>query len=648
MRFLASLNPEQYAAVTAPPGPVLVRAGAGTGKTRVLTLRIAYLVEQRHATPAQVLALTFTNKAARELRARLTALLGGRVRGLTSGTFHAIGARILRAEIGGRLGNYTADFSIYASDEQLQLAAEALDGATERPPTQIEPDDLLRRISRAKSRLLTPRSMMRFARHDPLDGFVAGCYLRYQRALERANALDFDDLLLLAHRLFSEHPDVLAAYQERYQHVLVDEYQDTDPVQHALLEQLSRPPDGQRRPRSLFVVGDGMQAIYGFRNADYTIIARFTDDFSDARVFDLTTNYRSRQPILDAAYAVIRHSRSVPPMALQAAGAAPQHESCLFLQEARDSRDEAEHIARQIGDLLDSGRQEREVAILYRTRHMSRPLEAALRHAHIPYRVRGTTGFYDRAVIRDALAYLRAIANPADSLSLTRIANRPARGLGAQSLAALASFAAHNGLSLAAALGHPAALEQVSARAAQGARTLAGLLTRWQQFAQRAYPPDHLLADVLEHSGYSQMLEQRLAPEDLPDARAHLSELLEAAAEHTDLSSFLQEVALLTSSDEEDDERSRVELLTIHAAKGLEWPLVFVAGLEEGTLPHERSLPTAEGIEEERRLCYVALTRAAEKLFLSWAPGRSRGKTLQRSRFVEEIVAYGRERSQRA
>jgi DNA helicase-2/ATP-dependent DNA helicase PcrA len=647
MRFLASLNPEQYAAVTAPLGPVLVRAGAGTGKTRVLTLRIAYLIEQKHAAPEQMLALTFTNKAARELRERLTALLGRRVRGLTSGTFHAIGARILRAEIAGRLGSYTADFSIYASDEQLQLAAEALDGATERPPTQIEPDELLRHISRAKSRLLTPRSMARFARGNPLDGFVAGCYLRYQRALERANALDFDDLLLLTHRLFAEYPDVLAAYQERYQHVLVDEYQDTDPVQHALLEHLSRPPEGQSRPRSLFVVGDGMQAIYGFRNADYTIITRFTDDFSAARVFDLTTNYRSRQPILDAAYAVIRHSHSVPPMALQAAGAAPQHDSCLFIQEARDSRDEAEQIARQIDDLLRSGRQEREIAVLYRTRHMSRPLEAALRHARIPYRVRGTTGFYDRAVIRDALAYLRVIANPADNLSLTRIANRPARGLGAQSLAALASFAAHNGLSLAAALGQPAAREHVSAKAAQGARTLVGLLARWQQFAQRAYPPDHVLADVLEHSGYSQMLEQRLAPEDLPDARAHLSELLEAAAEHTDLSSFLQEVALLTSSDEDDDERSRVELLTIHAAKGLEWPLVFVAGLEEGTLPHERSLPTAEGIEEERRLCYVALTRAGEKLFLSWAPGRSRGKTLQRSRFLEEIIAYGRERRQR-
>jgi DNA helicase-2/ATP-dependent DNA helicase PcrA len=647
MRFLASLNPEQHAAVTAPLGAVLVRAGAGTGKTRVLTLRIAYMIEQGHAAPGQMLALTFTNKAARELRARLTALLGGRVRGLTSGTFHAVCARILREEIAGRLGSYTADFSIYASDEQLQLAAEALDGATERPPTQIEPDELLRRISRAKSRLLTPRTMARFARGNPLDSFVAGCYMRYQRALERANALDFDDLLLLTQRLFTEYPDVLAAYQERYQHILVDEYQDTDPTQHALLELLSRPPEGQARPRSLFVVGDGMQAIYGFRNADYTIITRFTDDFPAARVFDLTTNYRSRQPILDAAYAVIRHSRSVPPMVLQAAGAAPQHDACLFIQEARDSRDEAEHIARQIGDLLHSGRREREIAVLYRTRHMSRPLEAALRHAHIPYRVRGTTGFYDRAVIRDALAYLRAIANPADSLSLTRIANRPARGLGAQALASFASFAAQNGLPLEAALRHPAALEQVSSKAVQGARTLAGLLTRWQQFARRSYPPDHLLADVLEQSGYSQMLEQRLAPEDLPDARAHLNELLEAAAEHTDLSSFLQEVALLTSADDDDDERSRVELLTIHAAKGLEWPCVFVAGLEEGTLPHERSLPTAEGIEEERRLCYVALTRAGERLFLSWAPGRSRGKTLHRSRFLEEILSYGRERSRR-
>src|SRR4051794_11367654 len=278
MNYLTALNPEQRAAVAAPLGPVLVRAGAGSGKTRVLTLRIAYLIEQHSAQPANILALTFTNKAAKEMRERLRKQLGNRVRGLTTGTFHAVCGKLLRAEIAGRVGSYTADFTIYGADEQLSLAAEALDAAKERPPTLLEPDDLLRQISRAKSRLLSPRLAARFAR-DQLDAFVAGCYRRYQRSLERANALDFDDMIRLAHQLLAEHPDVLEEYQRRWAHILVDEYQDTDPSQHALIELLSRPVGG--RPRSLFVVGDGMQAIYGFRNADHTIITRFNADFPE-------------------------------------------------------------------------------------------------------------------------------------------------------------------------------------------------------------------------------------------------------------------------------------------------------------------------------------------------------------------------------
>jgi ATP-dependent DNA helicase UvrD/PcrA len=642
VRYLASLNPEQRAAVTAPPGPMLVRAGAGSGKTRVLTLRIAYLIEHYGAAPANILALTFTNKAAKEMRGRLKELLGAKTRGLTTGTFHATCARLLRAEIAGRVGHYTADFTIYAADEQLQLAAEALDAAQERPPTLIEPEELLRRISRAKSRLLTPRLAARFAQ-DPQDAFVAACYRRYQRALERANALDFDDLIVLTHQLLGEHPDVLEDYQRRWRHVLVDEYQDTDSSQYALVELLSRPLSGQ--PRSLFVVGDGMQAIYGFRNADHTIIARFAQDFPEAQVVELATNYRSRQSILDAAYAIIRHSRAVPPMALRAAAAPLPSERNLMIFDARDARDEAEQIARNINDLIRKGRRYRECAVLYRTRHMSRNFEAALRHGRVPYSVRGGVGFYDRAVVRDALAYLRAINNPADNLSLTRIANLPARGLGAQSLAALSGWAAQQGVSLAEALGQPEPLGLLSPKAAGGARLLASLLARWRQLTQGTYPPDHLLADVLERSGYMESLSQRLAPDELPDARGHLQELVAAAEEHDNLSGFLQEVALLTSVDSGDDERDQVQLLTIHAAKGLEWPIVFVAGLEEGTLPHERSLATPEGIEEERRLCYVALTRAGERLYLSWAAGRVRGAQGRQSRFLGEIEAYGRERS---
>ncbi len=641
MQYLATLNPEQRAAVVAPIGPMLVRAGAGSGKTRVLTLRIAYLIEHYQVSPSNILALTFTNKAAKEMRTRLKSLLGNKVRGLTTGTFHAVCAKLLRAEIGGRLGHYTGDFTIYAADEQLQIASQALDAATERPPILLEPEELLRHISRAKSQMRTPQVAARFAR-TPQDAFIAACYRRYQRALEKANALDFDDLIVLTHQLLIEHPDVLEQYQQKWQHILVDEYQDTDSSQYALIELLSRPT--ANRPRSLCAVGDGMQAIYGFRNADHTIIARFQQDFPQAQVIELATNYRSRQSILDAAYAIIRHSRAVTPMELRAASPARPGERNLMIFDAKDARDEAAQIARNINDLVRQGRRYRDFAVLYRTRHMSRNFEAALRHARIPYSIRGGVGFYDRSVVRDTLAYLRVINNPADNLSLSRIANVPARGLGAQSISTLSTWAAQRGMPLSEALNHPEALSLLSPKAASGARQLASLLARWRQLNQGTYPPDHLVSDVLERSGYMEALSQRLTPDELPDARSHLQELVVAAEEHSTLSEFLQEIALLTSSDTEDDERDQVQLLTIHASKGLEWPIVFVAGLEEGTLPHERSLTTQEGIEEERRLCYVALTRAAERLYLSWAAGRVRGTQARQSRFISEIEAYGRER----
>ncbi|ABU59426.1 UvrD/REP helicase [Roseiflexus castenholzii DSM 13941] len=650
MSLLASLNPKQYTAVTAPPGPILVRAGAGSGKTRVLTLRIAYLIAECGVSPSHILALTFTNKAAREMRQRLRNLPGVSIRGLTAGTFHSVCAALLREHITGRIGRYTSDFTIYAEDEQAQLAALALDAARERPPVLLEPTELLRHISRAKSRLLTPRLAARFARDD-LERFVAGCYQRYQRSLEHANALDFDDLILLTHRLLAEHPDVLDTCQARWRHVLIDEYQDTDPAQYALVELLTRPSPANGHVRSLFAVGDGMQAIYGFRNADHTIIARFERDFPEARVIELATNYRSRQPILDAAYAVIRHSRAVQPMALRATKPEPPrgagHVPPLQIVDAKDARDEAERVTRSIVDLLRRGRRPRDIAILYRSRHMSRTFESALRHVRIPYALRGATGFFERAVVRDTLAYLRVVNNPADNLSFNRIANVPPRGLGAGALATLSAFAAQRGLSLSETLAHPEVLAALSPKAAESARQLAALFVRWRRLVDGGMPPDHVLADVLERIGYQAWLEQRLEPEELADARAHVQELANAAAEHTALNAFLQEVALLTSADDDDDERDRVQLSTIHAAKGLEWPIVFVAGLEEGTLPHEHSLVTPDGVEEERRLCYVALTRAGEQLYLSWAASRVRGKPTKPSRFLNEIEAYGRERAGR-
>ena len=634
--MLSTLNTEQQSAVLAPLGPVLVRAGAGSGKTRVLTYRIAHLIAGG-VKPSEILAVTFTNKAASELRTRLKDLLGARGRGITAGTFHAICAKILRANIAGRIGSYTVDFTIYAGDEQVQLVQSALDSYTGSVPQTLEAPEMLQQISRFKSKMQSPLVARRTA-SDPLAQYAAAIYRTYQNTLQKANALDFDDLIGLAYKLLFEHPDVLDEVQARWHHVLVDEYQDTDSAQYALLELLTRPVGS--RPRSLFAVGDAQQSIYGFRNADYTIINRFTRDFHPATVVELRTNYRSRQEILDAAYAVIRHSKAVPPMVLLASRRAPPVPA-LVIHEAADDRAEAAEIATSISAIINLGRRPRDLAILYRSRHMSRALETALRQAKIPYALKNQRGFYDRRVVRDALALLRIIANPADSLSMNRIINTPARGISAATIAHLTGKATELGQPLGEALVRREAWAGLSDRAAQAVSDWAGRVYRWRSLAAGTLSPDHMLGTVLRESGYERMIEQETPAAERPDAIAHLRELTAAAAEHPTLSSFLQEVALLTNVADED-ERDAVQLLTIHAAKGLEWPIVFIAGMEEGTLPHERSLVEAGGIEEERRLCYVALTRAGEQLFLSHAKKRQRTPR-NPSRFLADILAYGRE-----
>lgn len=642
MSYHSDLNPEQRAAVLAPIGPVLVRAGAGSGKTRVLTLRIHHLIAQHGVQPSSILAVTFTNKAATELRTRLRELLGDRARGLASGTFHSIGLRVLRESIQGRLKGYTRDFSIYGVEEQRQLAQRALETWSGRAPMLLEPEQLLSRISRLKSRLISPQLAARMAGNDSPAAYVAALYDSYQRALRKHNAIDFDDCILLPYRLLSDDPDLLEAYQQRWRHVLVDEYQDTDRAQHGLITLLTA-----TQPRSLFVVGDAQQSIYGFRNADHTIISQFHHDFPDAHIVELVTNYRSRQQVLDAAHAVIRHATAIHVLPLRAAQGPGLPGTVIKIHELKDGREEADWVARHANELLKQGRRPREIAVLFRTRHMSRGLEQAMRHARVPYAVRGTAGFYDRRVVRDVLAYLRAIANPADSLSLARIINLPARGIGGATLEQLTHNAAQHGLTPGQALFDARCYAGLKPAAATALRTFASLLHGWRDRAARGYPPSHLIADVVAQSGYEHWVRTSLPEDDRPDALSHLQELQSAAEEHATLSSFLQEIALMTAVDDKDDERDAVQLLTIHAAKGLEWPIVFVTGLEEGTLPHERAVAEAGGIEEERRLCYVALTRAKEQLWLSWAASRQRGATARRSRFLEEIIAYGKERAAR-
>jgi DNA helicase-2/ATP-dependent DNA helicase PcrA len=666
--YLRTLNHEQHAAVTAPIAPILVKAGAGSGKTRVLTLRIAHLVAHHHVDPQHILALTFTNKAAKEMRSRLKPLLGHALKRLTTGTFHAICVHILRQHVEGRIGHYTRNFSIYSGDEQFDLVQRSIDAAPESSPEPIDVDDVLRRISRAKSRLQTPRMLLAQS-HKPQDQWVALRYRHYQGLLDDANAVDFDDLILLTHRLLSEHEDVLDAIQQQWRHILVDEYQDTDPSQFSLVRMLSEPVGS--RPQSLFAVGDAMQSIYGFRNADHTIISRFAETFPQAHVIELKTNYRSRQPILDAAYAVIRRSQVVTPMQLNAHHRHQNGEQSIVFLEYQSGKEEADKIAYEISQMTRSdddgggmlqgmavaGRRPRDIAILYRSKHLSRQYEEALRRYRVPYKLKGQLGFYDRAVIRDMLAYLRLAVNPRDNMALNRIADVPKRGLSAKPLKVFSVEAARRNLAIADVLSDIMILAQLDEPARQGARKLQHILARMRQRIKNHTPARVLIEDILQETGYQSYLEQLHSkdPEKLSDAKAHLEELLVVADEHDNVEEFLQYVAIMTSSDDGDDERDQVQLLTIHASKGLEWPAVFVTGLEEGILPHERSMVSDDGIEEERRLCYVAVTRAAERLYLSWCHQRSGSGNRQRksnvkstaaakrSRFYDDIEAYGRE-----
>ncbi len=639
-QHLKGLNPAQREAVTTPVGPVLVRAGAGAGKTRVLTLRIGHLIEQLGCKPGQILAVTFTNKASKELKERLKTTLGQRAKGVSAGTFHRICLDILRQYIQGRIGNYTGAFSIYGRDDQLLIVQAAMDKSTMRAPALVEASAVLSAISRMKSRLQTPVRAARSGESDPLVAYAAQIYVVYQRVLAESNALDFDDIIMFTHRLFERHEDVLEACQQRWRHVLVDEFQDTDPSQSQLLNLLTGRLYGGTR--SLFVVGDVQQAIYSFRNADHRIMSAFAQTYPDARIIELRTNYRSRQEILQAAYGVIKHSRAVAAMPLEAGSTIPRLVPPVVIGASKDGRAEAEDVAKTISELVSKGRKLREMAVLFRTRHMSREIETACRRRRLPYVVRGTTSFYDRRVVRDILSYLRALANPTDSISFNRMLNTPARGIGEATQLHLANMARELDLPMIDVVSRPEALVGLNSRSAAAVRTFGGQVSRWRRFMSAGYPPDHLLADIIEQTGYLRMLDEQLSSEDRRDAEEHLKELQAAAEEHNALSDFLQEIALMTNLDNKDDEQDAVQLLTIHAAKGLEWPVVFVMGLEEGTLPHERSIGDAAGLEEERRLCYVAITRAAHQVYLSRAESRNKGKLLKPSRFLDDVIAHGK------
>jgi DNA helicase-2/ATP-dependent DNA helicase PcrA len=625
---MAQLNPAQYDAVLHERGPLLVSAGAGSGKTRVLTHRIAHLISECDVSPFAILAITFTNKAAEEMRSRVVALVGAVAQRMWVRTFHSACAQILRREA-ERLG-YPAGFSIYDQADSVRLTRYVMVdlGLDIRRST---PRSVHGRISAAKGDLLGPEAYAAsVAESRRYIARTAEVYAEYQRRLQRAGAMDFDDLLTLVARLFREQPDVLATYQERFQHVLVDEYQDTNRAQNEIVLMLGE------RHRNVFVVGDADQSIYRFRGATMRNILDFENAFEDTTVILLEQNYRSTQNVLDAANAVIANNADRHPKRLWSE--ARRGERIVWYR-AADEDDEAGWVVREIRRLAADGHALGDFAVIYRINAQSRALETALNAEDLPYVVIGGTAFYDRREVRDALAYLRAVVNPADEVSLKRVLNVPRRGIGDRSVQRLDEWAAGTGLPFSEAL-RRAAEAGVSGVALAGVGRFTSLLDEAAGWLDQG--PKPLLDFLLTRSGYLEELYEDASDGSLEaEGRIeNLSELLGLAEEHEQVGEFLEDTALASPTDDLDAEESQVVLLTAHAAKGLEFPVVFLTGLEDGMFPRLQALDDPEEMAEERRLAYVGITRARERLYLSDAESRLMWGTRQYnrpSRFLEEI-----------
>ena len=608
MDLLARLNPAQRDAVSAPPGPLLVVAGPGSGKTRVLTHRIAYLIQEMRVSPWHIMAVTFTNKAAREMEHRIEQLLDGRPQGLNMGTFHAICARLLRREV-DNLTHYQRDFVIFDTADQLQVVKGAL-AELRLDDKKFPPAKMLNGISSAKNDLITPDT---YQATNYIGEVTRRVYEYYQLALQTNNAMDFDDLLMQAVLLFDERPDVLARYQQRYEHILVDEFQDTNATQYRLLRQLAGGGN------NLFAVGDSDQSIYKWRGADYRNVQNFYRDYPAARTIMLEQNYRSTQVILDAAMGVIRRNADHTPKKLftERHGGAK-----IMVREAYNESEEAATIVSTIEDLMLQGRNGNECAVMYRTNAQSRALEEAFVTAGLPYRLVGATQFYQRREIKDAIAYLRVVHNPRDAVSLGRILNVPTRGIGQTTQQQFYLWAAGQGLQPAEALVRLAtdadAQHPFTGRAYNALYTFGGQLANWIALSERAGVGD-LLDAILRDVRYQVYLDD--GTDEGVDRWENVMELRGVAGvdEGLTLADFLQQVALVAETDNLDNAAQATTLLTLHAAKGLEFPVVFITGLEEGLLPHSRSLDSEDELAEERRLFYVGLTRAKDHLYLSHA-----------------------------
>jgi DNA helicase-2/ATP-dependent DNA helicase PcrA len=628
--LLDQLNPQQRAAVELTEGPLLILAGAGSGKTRVITYRVAYLIEARGVPPQNILAVTFTNKAADQMRERVAALLGqGAGPAPLICTFHSFCARILRRHIDA-LG-YSRDFTIYDEDDQQRVIKASL-RELDWGEQFFSPRAALGRISFAKNHGLTPGAL-RARADNPQAEKLAVLYDLYERKLRQAQALDFDDLLLKAVELLYTVPQVCEHYNRRFLYLLVDEYQDTNRIQYQLIRQLTL------THQNLCAVGDEDQSIYRWRGADIANILSFEKDYPATRIIRLEQNYRSTQRILDAATAVVSHNLARKGKTLwtnRGAGTLP------VLMESADAEEESLLVADEVRRRLD-GSETETVAVLYRVNSQSRLFEEALGRSGIKYRLVGGLSFFARTEVKDTLAYARLVNNPRDSAAFLRIVNTPPRGIGETTLALLANTAAQYQHSLWEALEHTLKAGQLPARSQKALEGFAALIRKLHEDGQRLSLAD-FFKSILERSGYLAMLQEESLP-DSSDRTENLWELVNAAsaaeARGETLAEFLDHAALISDADDYD-ERARVTLMTLHSAKGLEFSTVFLVGLEEGLFPHQLSLKDDAALEEERRLCYVGMTRAKDHLILSWARrrrgyGRESYEETEPSRFLREI-----------
>ncbi len=630
-RILKGLNPQQRQAVTVEGGPVLVIAGPGSGKTRVLTHRIAYLIDVLGVHAGHILAVTFTNKAAREMEARVVRLIGGSGKqdGLSLGTFHATCARILRIE--AEYTDFSREYAIFDTDDQLRVVKQVI-AELNLDPKKTNPRAVLNKISEAKNELIAAHE---YQPGDYSQEAVRRAYARYDELMREYNARDFDDLLTHTVQLFREHPDVLERYQRRYWHVLVDEFQDTNMAQYTLIKLLA----GEHQ--NLFAVGDPDQSIYAFRGADYRNVRRFLKDFPNVQQILLEQNYRSHQAILDAAMGVIdQNTERQRKQLFSERDAGP----LTVIYEAYNEDDEANYVVETIAQLQHSeGYQGRDFAVMYRTNAQSRALEDGFRRYGMPYRLVGATSFYARKEIKDVMAYLRLIHNPQDNVSFQRVVNVPTRGIGQKTLETLDAWAEDIGVTPPEAtmmLLNPSLDSPFSTRARNALEDFARMLHAWREMRTEA-APDTLITQVLNDTGYLAYID-----DGTQQGESRIENVLELRGQAETyrglpLVTFLEEISLISDVDTRDDDENRPSLMTLHSAKGLEFPVVFIVGLEENIMPHARSLeaerrirhdPHAsaeqrqeakEAIEEERRLMYVGITRAQERLYLLFATMRT-------------------------